>query len=101
MVTIEKSTAGVMIPVRVRAGARRNGIAGEHDGALRIDVTAAPEKGKANREVIAILARALGLPKSTVEIVSGATSPQKRLSAAGLDLAEAQRRLAAALRERS
>ena len=90
MVTLEPHAHGVVIPVRVKPGARRTGVAGEHDGALRVNVTAAPEKGKANQAVIEVLARLLGVAKSSVELLSGATSSQKRFLVHGVDLPAAQ-----------
>ncbi len=96
MVTLQQTAAGVVISVKVRAGARRTGVAGEHNGALRIDVAAAPEKGRANRAVVAVLAELFHMAKSSVELTSGATSSQKRFLLAGVELADAQRLLAAA-----
>jgi uncharacterized protein (TIGR00251 family) len=49
------------------------------DGALKIKVLAAPEKGKANEEVCAVLAAWLGVPKRSVAVIHGHTSRQKRL----------------------
>jgi uncharacterized protein (TIGR00251 family) len=49
------------------------------NGALRVKVTAAPEKGKANEEICAVLAAFLGLPKRNVELIYGHSSPQKRV----------------------
>lgn len=46
---------------------------------LKISVTAIPEDGKANKAVIALLAKRLKLPKSAIEIVSGATDRRKTL----------------------
>jgi uncharacterized protein YggU (UPF0235/DUF167 family) len=85
--------------VRVRAGARRTGIAGEHDGALRVDVSAAPEKGKANRAVAEVLADLFGITKSSVQLLTGSTSQQKRFLLIGIDLEAAQRRLDRALKQ--
>jgi uncharacterized protein (TIGR00251 family) len=97
MIALEQTPNGVIIPVRVHAAARRNAIVGVHDGALRIDVTAAPEKGKANLAVARVLSAALDAPKSAVELVSGATSTQKRFVAKGLTLQQVSDRLAAHL----
>jgi uncharacterized protein (TIGR00251 family) len=97
MVCIEPHASGTIIPVRVKAGARRNGIVGQHDGALRIDVSAAPEKGKANRAVVVVLSEALRIAKSSIELVSGSTSSQKRLLLHGLELKAAERRLSEVL----
>jgi hypothetical protein len=55
-------------------------VAGIRDGALLVRVAAPPEKGKANEELRACLARALGIPKSAIEIVAGGASRRKRVS---------------------
>ncbi len=49
------------------------------DGTWKIKVAAATEKGKANRAVCEYIADLLGVPKSKVRIVSGETSPLKRI----------------------
>ena len=49
------------------------------DGTLKVKVTAAPKRGKANDEVCALLAGYLDVPKRNVEIIFGGTSPQKRV----------------------
>ena len=46
-------------------------------------MTAAPEDGKANAAVIALLADAWRIPKSTIEILRGGTAREKTLSVAG------------------
>jgi uncharacterized protein (TIGR00251 family) len=97
MIALEQHPQGVVIPVRVKANARRNGMAGEHDGMLRLNVTAAPEKGKANGAVAEILADVFEIAKSSVELVSGATNSQKRFLLVGVELGAAQMRLKAAL----
>ncbi|MHB1699840.1 MAG: DUF167 domain-containing protein [Acidobacteriaceae bacterium] len=49
------------------------------NGSLKIKVVAAPEKGKANEEVCAVLAAYLNVPKRNVEVVLGHASRQKRV----------------------
>ncbi|HEX6495029.1 MAG TPA: DUF167 domain-containing protein [Acidobacteriaceae bacterium] len=49
------------------------------NGVLKVKVTAAPERGRANDEVCAVIAESLGVAKRKVEIVSGHTSSQKRV----------------------
>ena len=44
---------------------------------LKVQVTAAPERGKANDAVVEVVAAALGVPRSRVRIVAGETSPLK------------------------
>ena len=49
------------------------------DGTLKVKVNAAPERGKANAELVKLLARHFGVAASRVEIVSGQTSSRKRV----------------------
>jgi len=94
MIQLEPHAEGSILPVRAHAGARRNEIRGEHDGALRVAVTQAPEKGKANKAIAAFLAEELAVRKSQVELLSGETSSQKRFLIRGLAPEELQTRLA-------
>lgn len=84
---------GTILPVRAHAAARRNEIGGIRAGSLQVAVTQAPEKGKANKAIIALLARSLNLRKSQIELVAGETSPQKRFLVRGISSAELQSRL--------
>lgn len=72
------------ILLRVTPGAAREGLGGIWEGPggerrLILRVTAAPEKGKANKAVIAFLAKKLGVPKSALSLVSGETDRNKVL----------------------
>jgi uncharacterized protein (TIGR00251 family) len=86
MIELTPHPRGVLLPVRAQAGARKNGILGEHNGMLRISVTAAPEKGKANKAIVEVLAAALKEPKSSIELIAGEASPQKRFLIANADI---------------
>ncbi|MBU2963734.1 DUF167 domain-containing protein [Citreicella sp. C3M06] len=70
------ATPGALIELRVTPKASRNEIRDE-DGALRVYVTTVPEDGKANAAVIKLLAKALGVPKSRLTLLRGATSRDK------------------------
>jgi uncharacterized protein (TIGR00251 family) len=50
---------------------------------LKIQVQAAPERGRANAAVVGLLAEALGLPRSSIRITAGETSPQKTVQIEG------------------
>ena len=89
-IQLETRDAGVVIPVRAKPSARRNAIEGTHDGAVRISVTVAPEKGKANKAICELLAKALGISKSQVVLISGETSSQKRVLVHGKTAEEVQ-----------
>lgn len=72
----ELAQPGAEIAVRVTPKASRNRIAVE-DGTIRVYVTVVPEGGKANAAVVKLLAKALGVPKSRLELVRGATARDK------------------------
>jgi uncharacterized protein YggU (UPF0235/DUF167 family) len=65
------------------------------DGVLRVRVTRPPAAGEANRVVLRLVARALGLSPGRLEIVSGAGARRKRVRVHELDGPELERRLAA------
>lgn len=97
MIALAPHSAGVLLPVRAQPGARVNALRGEHQGALKVAVTQAPEKGKANRAVIETLARALDLSRSQFTLLSGETSHDKRFVVTGVTLEELTRRVNEAL----
>lgn len=80
------------IAVRVTPRASKNAVSIEA-GMIKIRVTSPPVDGEANKAVVALLARMLGISASRVEIVRGATSREKRVAIEGLDFAEAMNRL--------
>jgi uncharacterized protein (TIGR00251 family) len=76
------------IDVRVIPRAGRSGIAGLRDGALLVRLAAAPVDGAANDELIALIARALHIPKRDITIVSGERSRSKRIRVADMNRAQ-------------
>ena len=70
--------------MRVVPRAGRSGVAGLRDGALLVRLAAAPVDGAANAELIDVLARALDVPKRSIEIVAGDRSRSKRVRVAGM-----------------
>ncbi|OGF03913.1 MAG: hypothetical protein A2W00_00375 [Candidatus Eisenbacteria bacterium RBG_16_71_46] len=88
------------IAVRVHPGARRAGLQGwRDDGALRIAVAAPPEGGRANRALLELLSDVLGVRRSALTLVRGASARDKVVDVRGLEAAELRRRIAVALRE--
>lgn len=77
---------GVTFAVRVVPRASKDEIVGIHGDVLKIRLTASPVEGRANKALIAFLADQLGVRKSQVEIVAGATSRRKMIHIAGLSL---------------
>ena len=80
---LRRTSGGVTVQLRVQPRARRLTLDVTAEGGLKAAVTAAPEDGKANAAVIALLAQAWRLPKSTFEIVRGGTAREKTLMVAG------------------
>jgi len=86
--TIRDIPDGCTLPVRVHPGARRNAIAGVHDGALKVSLTTPPTDGRANQALIAFLAGELRIPRARVTLLTGAASRAKSLRIAGLTAAQ-------------
>ena len=86
MKVIAKENA-VLIKVKVVPGASRTRFLGVHGGLARVAVAAPPEKGKANRAVIALLAELLAKKKRDVTVVSGHAAPLKTIQIAGITTA--------------
>ncbi len=79
-------------------GARRDAILGEHGDALKVAVSAPPEKGKANRRLIEVLAKALDLPRRAVRVIPAhSTSRRKTVQVDGLSPASIRQRIEAIL----
>ena len=79
---------GLLLAVRVSPKSSRDHVTGLHTGAdgqvsLSLKVAAPPDKGKANKAVIALLSRWASLPKSAFEIVSGETARHKSVLVTG------------------
>ena len=68
-----------LIEVRVQAGASKNSIELTENDQVRIHTTVSAESGKANKAVIHIIAKILGVPGSSVEIVRGTSSRNKQI----------------------
>ena len=83
----EKPT-GLEVPLHVQVRARRDEIAGVHNGALKLRISAPPVDDAANRAIIAFFASLLAVPKTRLRIVSGHKSRDKVLRIEGITLNE-------------
>ncbi|NMD08713.1 MAG: DUF167 domain-containing protein [Phyllobacteriaceae bacterium] len=77
MAPLRTTPKGLFLDVKATPKAARAEVAGIRNGALLVKVTAAPEKGKANAAVAALLAKEMGIPKSAFELVTGDTDRNK------------------------
>jgi uncharacterized protein (TIGR00251 family) len=96
-VQIVERAGGVELSVKVVPGSSRNQIAGVWDTSLRLAVTAPPEGGKANKQVVRLVADAFDVKRSDVTIVHGHTQPLKRVRIENLTAEQARQTLAALL----
>ena len=78
---MKETDQGIVFDIFVQPRASRNAVAGRHGDALKIRITAPPVDDKANKMVVQYLAKSLGLPRSTVKIVSGHTGRRKQVLA--------------------
>jgi len=76
---IRRHPRGVLLNILVQTRSSKTEINGLYGDAVKIRLTAPPVDGAANRMCIEFLAECLGLPKSSLEIISGHASRHKRL----------------------
>ena len=81
---VREVDGGVVFRVKVVPGSSKTVDCGLLDGMIKIKVSAAPEKGKANKNLVEFLAKKLGLKKRAVSIVSGQTNPVKEVLVHGI-----------------
>jgi hypothetical protein len=86
------------IELTVSPGAARSELVGRHGDGWRARVAAPPERGRANRALVELLAEALGVHRDRVAVVAGQAGRRKVVEVEGLDTAEIDRRLEAASR---
>ena len=82
-----------ILRVRLTPRSSRNAIEGVHDGVVQAKVTAAPVKGAANQALCELIARGLNLPRTAVNIRSGASGRVKSVEVLGIESEEAISRL--------
>ena len=81
------------ISLRVYPNAARSEVVGFTDGVLQVRVAAPPVKGKANKELIALLSKALAVGKGAITIAKGHNSRNKVIAIDGLSHADIMKRL--------
>ena len=84
----------MILHVKVVPGSSRDRVVGKYGDAIKVQVSAAPEKGKANAAVIKVLAEFFEIKPSQVELIGGAGNPRKQFRLSGLDEAVFTEKLA-------
>ena len=88
---LTETSEGIILNVRAVPRSSRAGLDGMIGDALKVRIRSAPVDGKANKELVEVLADAFGLPKSAVVFKGGETSKTKRLLLRGITAAQMQR----------
>lgn len=70
--------------VQVAPRSSRSEVVGEHNGSLRVRLSAPPVDGAANEELIHVLAKTFKVSRSAVTIVSGHSGRLKQVSIEGV-----------------
>ena len=90
---------GTRLRLRVSPGATRAGVVGRHGEGWKIRVVARPEGGRANDDVVRLLADTLSVSRDAVTLVSGHGGRDKIVELTGIDPDRVERRLTAAARK--
>jgi uncharacterized protein (TIGR00251 family) len=95
VIVLQEHAEGWILPVRAQPGARKQGVMGEQNGALKLAVNAPADDGRANKALVALLRELLGVRRSQVELLKGGTSRDKKLLIRSVAHADLERRIAA------
>jgi uncharacterized protein len=90
VINVSEAEDSITFSVRVAPRASKSEIIGEVEGFLKVRISAPPVDGAANVEVVKILAKAFGVAKANIEILSGQTSKTKRIRIDGVTAQKAQ-----------
>jgi len=82
---IQEVDGGVVFAAKIVPGSSgQTRFCGLLDGMLKVKVSAAPERGKANQCLLKFLAKELGVKTNAVSIIRGKTSPVKHVQVSGI-----------------
>jgi len=84
---------GIALRILLTPRSRKTGVLGEHNGQLKLGVSAPAVDGAANEALVMLLCKLLGCPKRAVSIVRGASSRQKEVAVAGISATVARLQL--------
>jgi len=90
---VKQTGEGVAFSVKVVPNSSQNAISGLLGSALKVNISAVPEKGKANQGLIKLLGEVLGRPKSAFSIISGTSHPLKEVFVAKMTVVELETKL--------
>ena len=80
----EKTKKHLTLKIKVEPRSSRSEVVGPYGEALKVKLTSPPVEGKANKELVEVLAKEFGIPKKDVEIISGQSSKNKTVRLIGV-----------------
>ncbi|MDO4576427.1 MAG: DUF167 domain-containing protein [Planctomycetia bacterium] len=92
-ILVEPHPQGVVLSVKAFPGAKKNEIRETVGGELKVCCTQIPEKGKANKAILEVLAKGLKLRKSQLTLLSGETDAHKKILLEGITAEELRDRI--------
>lgn len=96
--TVSERGDRVRVAVHVRPKSSRSAILGVREGVLEVALTSPPADGEANSELLGLLAKALGVRRGDIAIITGASGRNKLIEANRVSPEDARTRLAKAKR---
>lgn len=79
-----KSQTQITLKIKVEPRSSKSEVVGPYGDALKVKLNSPPVEGKANKELVEVLAREFGIPKRDVEIISGQSSKNKTVRLTGV-----------------
>lgn len=98
-IALEEKDSGVILPVKGSPGSRKNELRDGSDGLLKVCCTQIPEKGKANKAILEVLAKTLKLKRSQLSLISGETDTHKKFFVENITAEELREKITAALQK--
>ena len=91
--SVQQVDGGIVFEIKVIPGSSKTAVSGLLGEKIKIKISAAAEKGKANKCLIEFLSKKLGVKKNAIRIISGQTSTLKRLQVSGLSTEQMLKKL--------
>jgi uncharacterized protein (TIGR00251 family) len=80
---LDERAGALVLALHVQPGARRTAVVGVHGTRLKIAVACPPTEGRANAALLEFLAARLGIARSALALLSGASARDKRVAVRG------------------
>ncbi len=93
MAWVRETGQGIEIDIKAVPGASRDRVVGLLGECLKVQISAAPEKGKANKAIESLLANSLGVRARDVAVVSGHTTARKTVRVTNVTIETCRRLL--------